>query len=580
MPISNWLLLIVAVVSIFLGTKMLYLDTSNKINRVTFVCFALTAFYAIVEFSLQLIQDIELAKVMGWYHGCIISLILIFYLFSTKFYSEIEKPFPKWYNNIIIPGIVISFLSQFVLQTNYNTAFSPAPILDDGVWKYVFHTDRLSYYLFCFNCVFGIMLSIYHFYHGYRHATNKGDKKVRRILLIIYLIIPMGLVFYFILTVSDQQMGEFKVSPFTFFCLYIVSLFYSNYQMWEFDPYKSFDEIFNSISNEVVIMDENQRVKYLNESAKRKYDEKELKSDFTKKYFISKENLEVINEKGEFEKEFTSENGNSFLINFSSIFNKKGRSGYAAISSDISKIKDYEQQLQNLNNELIEKNVELERFAYIASHDLKTPIRNIVSFLSLINRELKQYDNESLEEYIDFAKKNAKQMYNLVEDVLEFSRLTSKKQNVFELQDIRQIINTAIANIDILIKEKKAKIIIPDHIPKIKSDAAKLILIFQNLIENGLKYNESILPTITISFEENDEFYKFSIEDNGIGIRDEFHDDIFKMFKRLHTQEKFEGTGIGLAVCQKVTTHHKGKVWIESKPTSGSIFYFTISKSL
>jgi len=233
-------------------------------------------------------------------------------------------------------------------------------------------------------------------------------------------------------------------------------------------------------------------------------------------------------------------------------------------------------ELEKQNKKLASANKELEKFAYIASHDLKTPLRNINSFLHLITRKLKQEQNEELLEYIGYASNSAKQMHYLIQDILEYSRLNGESFTFGEI-DLNELLPKVIKNIQGVISEKNAQVTF-ENLPILQGHESQLILLFQNFIENAIKYNTSESPTVSITSIENKETFILEIKDNGIGISEEYFDKIFEMFTRLHNQEEFQGSGIGLAICQKIVEYHGGKIELKSKLDEGTTFSISFPK--
>jgi light-regulated signal transduction histidine kinase (bacteriophytochrome) len=232
-------------------------------------------------------------------------------------------------------------------------------------------------------------------------------------------------------------------------------------------------------------------------------------------------------------------------------------------------------ELQGTNARLEQSNSELERFAYIASHDLKSPLRNIISFLNLIDRKVRKLEDTDLKEYLRFATDNARQMHVLIQDVLEFSRIESDKTIALEAVDLNESLMLVLQNLQEPMQIKGA-MVQASVLPVVQTNSVHIIQVFQNLITNGLKYNESGNPTIEISFTQNSNEYQFAIHDNGIGIDPQYHDQIFEMFKRLHTRDEYKGTGIGLAICKKIVLSLGGRIWIDSSIGQGATFFFTI----
>lgn len=239
---------------------------------------------------------------------------------------------------------------------------------------------------------------------------------------------------------------------------------------------------------------------------------------------------------------------------------------------------ELEMKVEERTKALEKSNIQLERFAYIASHDLKTPLRTISSFLTLIKRKISVYQNPELEDLLDFASNGAKQMNNLIEDVLGFSKINTIEMKK-ETLDLNLTLRSVLYNIDDYLKEKGSNIVFSD-LPIVEGNAGYLHQLFQNLIVNGIKYNEREKPQVDITFEEKDTLFLFSIKDNGIGIDLAYKEQIFEMFKRLHSTQKYEGTGIGLALCQKIIEQHGGEIWLEQSNENGSTFCFSLPKAI
>lgn len=238
---------------------------------------------------------------------------------------------------------------------------------------------------------------------------------------------------------------------------------------------------------------------------------------------------------------------------------------------------ELESKVQERTEALKQSNIQLERFAYIASHDLKTPLRTISSFLSLIKRRIKQYNNPELEDLLSFASNGAKQMNNLIEDVLEFSKVSTAEMKK-ETVELNQTIRSVLYNIDDFLRENNGYVE-TYKLPEVQGNGGYLHQLFQNLIVNGVKYNEAEQPKVVISCQTQGKNYRFCIEDNGIGIDLAYQDTVFEMFKRLHTAAEYEGTGIGLALCKKIVEQHGGEIWLEDSNPGGTIFCFTLPQA-
>ncbi len=238
------------------------------------------------------------------------------------------------------------------------------------------------------------------------------------------------------------------------------------------------------------------------------------------------------------------------------------------------------QKLSESNKELMRSNNDLEQFAYIASHDLKEPLRMIGNFVGLLSRRYKNQLDQNAFEYIDFVEDGVFRMSGLINSLLTYSRV-GRKETEFNEVNLGNTIEVKLFDLSALIKDRKVDIQI-DPMPFIYCEKNQLGMVFYNLINNAIKFNKSENPVIKITNHQNppEGFWQFSVSDNGIGIAPEYKDQIFEIFRRLHTKQEYEGTGIGLALCHKIIDRHGGKIWIESSLGEGTTFYLTIAKNL
>jgi len=226
--------------------------------------------------------------------------------------------------------------------------------------------------------------------------------------------------------------------------------------------------------------------------------------------------------------------------------------------------------------ELERKNIELEQFVYIASHDLQEPLNTITSFISLIEEEYRDKLDKEGGAYINYIRESANRMTMLITDILEYSRIGRKSQ--FEIMDCNEIVKQVIHDMHATIFETNAKIEC-DKLPIIRGYPIEIRLLFQNLLSNAIKFQKkNISPVIKIFVSEENEYWHFTVEDNGIGINEKHKDKVFVIFQRLHNTRKYDGTGIGLAHCKKIIELHHGKIWVESIENEGSKFHFTLPK--
>ncbi|MGZ7135521.1 MAG: sensor histidine kinase [Methanobacterium sp.] len=253
--------------------------------------------------------------------------------------------------------------------------------------------------------------------------------------------------------------------------------------------------------------------------------------------------------------------------------------GFYMVVNDITPQKESEKELKNILDDLKRSNEELERFAYVASHDLQEPLRTIASFTQLLERRYKGHLDEDADEFMDYIVEAAIRMKKQIEGLLEFSRVATKG-NEFQKVNMDEVLERTINSLNSLICECNADITY-DDLPLVMGDPGQLQRVFQNFISNALKfrkYEEPLKIHISANNSEDGKEYVFSIQDNGIGMEAQYFERIFTIFQRLHTIGEYNGTGIGLSIVKRIIERHGGRVWVESKFGKGSTFYFTLPK--
>lgn len=260
--------------------------------------------------------------------------------------------------------------------------------------------------------------------------------------------------------------------------------------------------------------------------------------------------------------------------------------GLSVYFKDVTERKVSEIRLNELNTDLRRQaqklsvsNQELEQFAYVASHDLQEPLRMVTGFLSQLDKKYSDIIDDRGKQYIHFAVDGARRMRQIILDLLEFSRV-GRTEDKLELVDINELVEGMQIMFRRTIEETGGRIT-TTALPVIKTYRTPLYQVFQNLISNALKYSrKEVAPLIEISAKELPDHWEFAIKDNGIGIAEEYFDRIFIIFQRLHNKDEFSGTGMGLAISNKIIENLGGRIWLESEEGAGSTFYFTVSKNL
>ncbi len=274
------------------------------------------------------------------------------------------------------------------------------------------------------------------------------------------------------------------------------------------------------------------------------------------------------------EREF---NKKHYLINFLPVRNERNEI-YAGMvmSLDISDLKEIQRKLEEHTVELTRSNEDLEQFAYAASHDLQEPLRMVSSYVHLIERRLKDQLDADTAEFMHYAIDGVKRMQELINALLEYSRV-DRKGNTFRTISMNKTVEFVKINLQRAIAETQA-VITSDPLPDVVGDQPQIISLFQNLLENAIKFHGLETPRVHIGYKQETDRYTFFVKDNGIGIDKKYFERIFIIFQRLNSRSEYAGTGIGLAICKKIVERHGGKLSVDSEPGNGTTFYFDIEK--
>jgi len=248
------------------------------------------------------------------------------------------------------------------------------------------------------------------------------------------------------------------------------------------------------------------------------------------------------------------------------------------LEEEIEERKRMELKIKNYSRELEHSNKELESYAYVASHDLQEPLRAISSYLQLLEKRYKDKLDDKGKDFIRRAVNGAQRMQEMINDLLAYSRITTHGKS-FERCSLEKILARVLINLSATIERKNA-VVTRDPLPELTCDESQIHRMFQNLISNAIKFCDRSQPVIRVSAEKQKDHWLLSVKDNGIGIDPSHQETIFKIFQRLHGKGKYPGTGIGLAICQKIVERHEGKIWVESKPGKGSTFFFTLKTQM
>ena len=358
---------------------------------------------------------------------------------------------------------------------------------------------------------------------------------------------------------------------------------------------KLYESILEQIPIDIVTMDKDLKYTYVNSAA--------VKDAGIRRWLIGKTNVDYfkfrnLDLKGalerermmtealqtgiavEFEETFIDKDGHSkySMKGVSPIVTDKEVSGLVGYAFNITEIKEAEKKLKEYSAELERKNDELHHFVNATSHDLKSPLRNIASHLQLLlRRNAGKLDEESIG-MVAFTIKSVKQLNQLISDIYQYS-VADRNDKPIEMADLNQILDSSLKQMEDFITSKGAQIK-HTNLPILKVAPSHMNMLFSNLVGNAVKYNTALKPEVTISAKVTEKEYILSVSDNGIGIAEEYQQQIFEIFQRLHTSSEYEGTGVGLAICSKIVDNYRGKIWVESEKDKGSTFYFTLDREM
>ncbi len=249
--------------------------------------------------------------------------------------------------------------------------------------------------------------------------------------------------------------------------------------------------------------------------------------------------------------------------------------GASKVARDITERERQEQAVREANAALIQSNADLQQFAYSASHDLQEPLRMVATYSEMLRRRFDEKLGQSGDEYIGYIIQGALRMEQLLKDLRAYAQASIGAQEPAEDADAAEILDKTLASLDAAIEECGA-VITHGELPRVRIHDFQLEQVFQNLVANSIRYRRSDPPRIHIAATRQGQVWQFSVQDNGIGIAPQYKEQIFGIFKRLHSSAEYPGTGMGLAICQRIVERRGGRIWVESEPGRGSTFFFTI----
>ncbi len=551
----------------------------------------LSSWLIFVEYYIYKCETAEAFIFNNHAHTILIALIGILETFCIWLFSRPFRDHPKEkeYTRIFFAGLFISFFVVIFPAVSTDQVIIVLNEKVGGKWGYYVRFDTLAGKAFIGWYMAMILVVNSMLFLGYKRSTNIKIKQWNFRLFFVFLIVTLAMFSFFVLLPSTGSPARYEIGLFYCIIVFFLANIFSYYKLFDVTPKTALDNILDSVSNLILLTDHNLQLKYSNKLASEALG---IKSNFSNGLNIldilgkagTVETPELLHKVGELgigkrtEFSFTTKKEDRpkyyFFVVTKLIKNQDLHAGYTFVGTDITSLIEKEMELKEYNEQLEKTNLELERFAYVASHDLKTPLRNVTSFISLLRRELKGHENKNVQDYVEFVQTNAKTMYTLIEEILEYSKLKTMEAAVAPT-DMNAVLQSVEKNL-FFYKETKNAVIKYHDLPTILVNQNQMLRLFQNMVENGLKYNKSNTPLVHITFYQKNEDLIFKVEDNGIGIAPAYHEQIFEIFKRLHSQAKYTGSGVGLAICKKIVESHNGSIHLESQEGKGATFYIRL----
>lgn len=586
-------LALLSCVSFFaIGVLVFTLDTKSRLHRLFFLFCASAGVYSFAEFGYLQAESYETAFL--WIK--VRSVWVFTFAFALHFmllFTEKKWWLQRKFTYILLYGVPTVL---FVLDIS-TFLVTGAPIRPEGShWTFDAPVATPVHLIASLYALNGVLLPLSMTFFYFRKQTIALKRKQAKYIFFANLVLFFEVVFntFFI------KAGPFKDVHLDSVLLVVANMVIA-YAIWQFrlfnvTPKMAADEIITTMSNFLVLTDTEGNISAINEATVQLsgYQEVDLLEQPVEIFF--KKNGQLLQADSEAsansrlvlnnqEHTFFTKNGVGIPILLSVIRTpiRQGKeTGFAYIGSNLTDIKKAEQKLTAYAHELEVSNKELERsnddlrqFAYVASHDLKEPLRMTNCYVQLLEMQYKDQLDETAMSYIKLASEGVYRMNDLIEALLEHSSINREGQE-FEQTDLNTVLEKTLTILQPQITTLQATLIYP-NLPTLAVDEHQIGRLFQNLISNALKYHDpNRSPKIVVKAEQKEDLWQFSVKDNGIGIEEKYWQKIFAIFQRLHSRDRYAGTGIGLSICKKIVERHGGTIWAKSKIGVGTTVYFTL----
>ncbi len=596
---TDWFTLLSGFTIFIMGLRVYWLDTERKMYRAfmatTLLLFIQNLFFFEMESVGILAEAIRLRR---WQENAW-NLAVVCILATMWFYAKQFAPreMKKWEYCWVVVGLL--FILGFIYLQGF-TVHGHGDFIFNDAGRLAFTLEHYSGYdLFrIVGVVVTYGLCIYLSFLPYHYAFNASTRGIRLAIFIVFTVVMVGsFVQNYLLTHFFGMPSLLNESINVAVGGLFTGLMIINLQLTDLQSQHAVPNLLKTMTNWFILTDEDFRIKQVNSAflelmggTAKSWQDTKLEQVFTgKDWVIAKSQLTILakSERGNYETRVSVGARNTYLLFLVTPIYKKflglwanRKRGYVFVGTDLTQFKTSEAQIIAYAQDLETSNQALERFAFIASHDLKEPIRNIGSFAGLLRRRLAPEEDSEVGEYLGFIERNVQGMNRLIEAVMTVSRLGQEGLSIepVNLAEMTREISAKLWNED---QDKQLQITFEGNI-LIKGDEELFQQLVQNLLENALKYNSAAQPHLLIKMvaDELPGFARLHFEDNGIGIKEEYREQVFEMFKRLHSRADYSGTGIGLAICRRIVELHGGEIWIEDATSGhGSAFVMRLPKA-
>lgn len=583
MSFASLITILCAILILLTGVQVFLLKKEDSRNQVFLLLTILMSWMNICWYEMAHTNDLASAEYYRQLQGVWIFVVPLI-LYCLWRFAEFHKKSISNTLKITLFSIIIIPASYFFYLELFTTAGHGQLVsLANGSWGLKLNQVDSNNIARALWMAFMYVVGIYFTYVAFQNETTPRLKRMKGILLAV---ISFSFIASFIQHFIFPSFGAILPVNESVTSLISVLIFgwaFTNFKPIEVGTGAAMENILESMTNLLIVTDKEFRIKNVNPATTLFFGRRpEVLYNQSICALLGKEQsqecmIDLQLNPGRLSKELELDtiDGTAYMhITLSTVYDDAGQViGYTFIGTDLTDFKKAENQIREYATQLKKSNEALEHFAYIASHDLKEPLRMVNGFVTLLERQMGPILDKQTTEYFTYVTDGVKRMYAIIESILDISRLDYKNGNLERVETLT------------LIDELKAKFSKDQGItfqygqlPNVVADRNNLEILFHNIIENGIKYNNKSNRIIRIDCQANGNFNEFSISDNGIGIEPAFHDHIFKMFKRLHTRVQYEGTGMGLAISKRIVEGLGGQIWVESAPGQGTTFKFSLPK--